>query len=542
MSCNSMASDMTNAVKTTTMETSDILSLVRASTLYGITFSNFQIALGVTGSINPVGSPTATQLLNQPAPGVNFIRSLDPSQGISVTVDAYGGISLKTDLVNAGSGTDGAQVIVDQTADQLVFKRIKAGAGVSVSETATSVLVASTAEVSLLNQVIVRSSADLLGTLDSTKSYFIDGQIDMSGVSIVVPATGLTLDGYGFGVSGLYCADNTYTMFTTSGAGNVFISKTDISVTGTNSKVYELFGASGNEAIETNYVNYNNCTSLGELAAFRQGLEFNTGRFGGSPSLTLDGVWLGGYRIDVSIAIPDASMTLPLFRVGSDFEIRTRMLMNINANLRASAILFDFIPANFTSTGALQLNDCVIQRDGVFDTSDTTITPNINQSNIECRWVDNKGIRNTNTGGRIDLTASALTTIATIDTYVDVAGTFTASQLEHYDSPANGRLRNLSGEPQDYRIDVSMSVVGTANELLTLAIVKYDASLLANVIISTQQRRVNSVSGPNDTAFFNMIVTTEMNSNDYVFLQIKNITSTNNCTADVDSIMIAGER
>jgi len=80
MSCNSMASDMTNAVKTTTMETSDILSLVRASTLYGITFSNFQIALGVTGSINPVGSPTATQLLNQPAPGVNFIRSLDPSR------------------------------------------------------------------------------------------------------------------------------------------------------------------------------------------------------------------------------------------------------------------------------------------------------------------------------------------------------------------------------------------------------------------------------------------------------------------------------
>ena len=89
MSCNSLAKDITDAVKTTTIASSDILALVSNSTLYGVTFSSFQAALGVTGQIKPVGSASAVQIINKPSTGLNFIRSLLPTQGITaVNIEA----------------------------------------------------------------------------------------------------------------------------------------------------------------------------------------------------------------------------------------------------------------------------------------------------------------------------------------------------------------------------------------------------------------------------------------------------------------------
>ena len=60
--------------------------------------------------------------------------------------------------------------------------------------------------------VRVKASSDF-GVIDSTKVYLIDGVIDMTGVSIEIPAGGINLVGYTFDVSQLVSADNTYTMF-----------------------------------------------------------------------------------------------------------------------------------------------------------------------------------------------------------------------------------------------------------------------------------------------------------------------------------------
>ena len=60
------------------------------------------------------------------------------------------------------------------------------------------------------------------GTIDSTKQYFIDGSIDMSGVTVTVPSTGIFIKGYNLDLSELTCADNNYVMFDGATAGNVF--------------------------------------------------------------------------------------------------------------------------------------------------------------------------------------------------------------------------------------------------------------------------------------------------------------------------------
>jgi hypothetical protein len=143
----------------------------------------------------------------------------------------------------------------------------------------------------LTGRVIVSSASDLAGTLDSTKEYFLDGVIDMGSQSVEVPSGGLYISGYNFDTSKLTSAQSSYTMFTspTGGSGNVVFKDFAIEVTGTGSQVYNLESDTGAEAFEVARINYNNCTSLGEIDNYRQGLEIGTGRFGGSPSLTLTG-------------------------------------------------------------------------------------------------------------------------------------------------------------------------------------------------------------------------------------------------------------
>ena len=153
------------------------------------------------------------------------------------------------------------------------------------------------------NLVIVKQASDLSGILDSTKDYFIDGIIDMGSQSISVPATGLNLTGYNFDISQLVSTASGYTMFVSpvGGSGNVLGKDYGIDVSGSSSQVYDLTDATGFNAFEFARINYNNCTSLGTINGYRQGLESGTGRFGGSPELTLAGTWLGGFFIDTSI-------------------------------------------------------------------------------------------------------------------------------------------------------------------------------------------------------------------------------------------------
>ena len=99
---------------------------------------------------------------------------------------------------------------------------------------------------SLLEKRIVVNQGNVAttlgGTIDSTVEYFIDGILDLTGVSIEVPATGIYIRGYNFDISQLVCTDDTYTMFTSpiGGSGNILFDDIAIEVSGINSKVYDL--------------------------------------------------------------------------------------------------------------------------------------------------------------------------------------------------------------------------------------------------------------------------------------------------------------
>ena len=230
------------------------------------------------------------------------------------------------------------------------------------------------------------------GEIDSTKVYTIDGNLDISGYQITVPAAGLQMHGFGFDISSLSSSDN-QPMFISpgGGSGNVLMQEMALSATGASGSVFALTDATGFNAVEFERVNFNNCTDLGYFDGYRQGLESGTGRFGGTPSLEFRGTWLGGYFITTSIArsLTDSVYSIYKCAVGQTFA--SRLGGNPNILVPANVTVFEVTPANFVEDELFQLDGANFQGDG-------TVLSGITEADKEARVQNTKGITNTFVG------------------------------------------------------------------------------------------------------------------------------------------------
>jgi len=399
--------------------------------------------------------------------------------------------------------------------------------------------------ISLNNRVEVSQASDLAGALDSSKEYFIDGVIDMGAQQIIVPQGGLNLSGYNFDISKLVSSEAGYTMFISpvEGSGNLLGKDYGIEVSGIGSQVYNIESDTGNEAFEFARINYNNCSSLGVITSYRQGLEVGTGRFGGKPELTLAGLWNGGFFIDTSIVRGMEDGAYSLFKAGAGFLMSSRFRSNMNIDLPASASFFDFSNVNFVNPSTLQIEGAIVTRGGVFDATDTNITPNITQSDIVSSWSGNNGMPNTFEGASIGVTTESVTTINTIGVYEDVlAASWATSDLQHFDNPAGNQLRHLGNTPREYKVVADFIMDSTQNNVLTLRVSKWDNSASSFSVVLDQSRQVSSLVGGRDIAFFGININTTLDQNDYIKLEVANQSSAANVTAETDSYYIVEQR
>ena len=423
----------------------------------------------------------------------------------------------------------GVEVGVDVQAHDVILDTIETTITDTDLAVPTSGAVVDLMAANFTSRVIVKQASDLAGTLDSTKAYVLDGIIDMGAQSITVPTGGLTILGQSFDISGLTSSENNYILFVSEsiaiGSGNLLMADIDLSVTGTSSKVYELYDATGFNAIEMARVNYTDCTSLGDLYDYRQGLEDGTGRFGGTPNLTLHGLWRGGFRITTSIVRSlDAGMTGALFQSGTLFQMDSRFLSDINCDLPASAALLDFAPADFPNPGTVQLGGCEITRDGVYDAEDANITPNMDRGDLSAYWKRNNGLPNTFVGATTSITSEELTTITTFPFFYDLGGIFTGTGLEHFSASADGKLTHLGNSPREFEVTSNLVLESQQNNQLTVRFRKWDdsASTFVDLDYTQQTRQVNNLSGTRDVAYFTLLVGVTLDQNDYLQLQVRN--------------------
>ena len=235
-------------------------------------------------------------------------------------------------------------------------------------------------------------------------------------------------------------------------------------------------------------------------------------------------------------------MAEPLFKAGAGLVINSRFLTDINADLGTLAPLLDFADSNFSMFNSLQLIDCIISRNGVIDSSNTTIYPNITPGSSYSKWKNNVGLPNTYVGGSLGLTTEVETSISLVDTFTPLLGTYTASDLQHFDSPANGQLRNISGSPIDFKIITYIVLDGGSNDNITVRLRKFDSSAGTTSTIISQQATINNFQGGADRCTFSVLGRTTLELNDYFFIEVANNSDTTNVTALIGSFTTTEER
>ena len=503
-----------------------------------------EYVMGVTTSL---GYPCANGVL------ITEARRADNDNYIVQTLNCISGgdliIHTRKGLLAGDTWTAWQKVITSEAgviADDLEFS----------STTLTAPNLVSTAPDSLvtrsdlgLNTILVQTAADLSGVLDSTKVYKLDGIIDMGSQSITVPTTGLSIIGDTFDVSGLVSSEDAYTMFVSEsiaiGSGNLLMKDLKITTDGAGSKVYELYDATGFNAFELLRVNYIDCTSLGDIYEYRQGLEDGTGRLGGSPSLTLHGIWLGGFRITTSIVRSLAgTMTEPLFKEGTLFQMNSRFLTDINCDLPTLAALADFQLINFPNSGTVQFQGCEITRDGSYDASDTNIIPNLGVGELPCYWKNNNGLPNTYVGGTTLIISEATTVVSVIDDWYALNGNYLGSGLQHFTASADGKLTHTGSSPREFEVTASLAIESGSNDVCQVRLNKWDdsASTMTPLDYTVQTRVINNLQGARNMAYFAMATGIVLDESDYIIIEVRNRTSTSDATAELSSFFRIQER
>lgn len=393
------------------------------------------------------------------------------------------------------------------------------------------------------SEIVINSPYQLAPPIDSSKKYIIDGIIDFTGIgfNIVIPRTGFSYKGLGSEISLIKCDDDNYDLFVSEdgGSGTLFGEDCAIEVSGTNSKVYNLTDATGFNAFEFSGINYNNCTSLGEINGYRQGLEVNTGRFGGAPELTLSGAW-DGYRISTSIALNMSNLT-SLFKAGDGLVFSGRFVTDINCNLPSTGALIDFSESNIANDESLILDGAYVRREGVINASDTTLYPNIDHASVKSNWGNNTGLPNTQKYIKLVCSAEVATIVVAPSTYYPLLGTMTAVDSIQFDSPVNGQIRLLTGNGL-YNIDGTIQVKGTAGDLVDVRVTKStDGGSTFPTQINHIQLEIANLSGPNDFATYSLNFSASLKKNDRIRLETENVTAARNVTMGTESFLIVTE-
>lgn len=381
-------------------------------------------------------------------------------------------------------------------------------------------------------RIIVRTKEDLMGELDATAQYFIDGVIDMEGESIQVP-TDLQLYGMGFGVSKIISSQDNYTMFVNGSAGNLFISFLDIEVTGANSKVFDVDNAAagGFGAIEMNTVNFNNCTSLGTIKNYRQLLMTGCGLFGCADGVTFDGAWLGGARIDTTIIRSMSGGTV--FKCTPTMTFGSRLVSDVNIEVPSGVVGFEAIEANFPVDGTFELLGAIFSGAGTYITG-------VSGSSVKANFRDNKGILNTLIGGESNNNSDTLTTISGVSTYTDLLMTTSSRNLAHFSESA-GVFTYLSSTPIRIAVQAVMSLAGSNNNVARVKLRHWDDSSGSYVDVTTAAATLNGGGSADRAENMPIQATVEMEVNDRLEWQIQNETNSNNITLLSDSNIILSE-
>lgn len=386
------------------------------------------------------------------------------------------------------------------------------------------------------SEKVVYTASDFDIPARSDVTYVIDGVIDMGSQSIVVGAGGLSIRGVGFGTSLLTSSENNYTLFTSDfgGSGDIELRFFGMSLSGSNSSYFGVTDSSGLSAVEAGSINFSGGASLGYIDGYRQLFCEAVGIFGLSDGLEFRSAWSGGAKF-TNLIVRSFGSSGTLFKAGSGLVFNSRFYCDGNIDLPAgTSSVADFAPSNFAADDLLQMADSQITRAGAFNTQDVFYFPNTSAADLTSLWRGNAGLPNTLNGGFWLLTAEATTTIAVAGTKYKLAGTTTYSDLVHFTGAADNAYTMASSLADAFDVIGSVSINGTAGDLVTLYVRQWDDSASSYIDVIEITQEVTNYVGPDNRAQFNILTRANMSINDRIELWVS-VNNTNDVYMEIGS-------
>jgi hypothetical protein len=444
MSCKTLAQDIDQSIAATSNVTTDHFVFTRNATTYKIPFASMATSLGVTGTLSSIGAATAVNILQQPTAGVNQIRAILPSHGMTAVVGPEGSMNIRTNLANAGTGET---LIKDNTANQILFKSLTAGDGITLTANANDITVATTTATVTTKTVIVTEIADFPAavagviTFADDTDYFLANDISTS--NRFFGGTKVVLRGPASQIVTL-TSTTTGSMFT---ATDPTLRIVGISVDCPNGKVFDMSssGAGVFQMIESTIAS---CVSVGTI-----GTMFLVRLDGLSVSSATQGINFTG-----AINIFSSENFINFQSAGIAYDLGTAVFtsLSISSNKLISSTSVKFIEgdidsANVAVGGFATVTNCRMPN---------TVTPLTGVSTDNARWnfSANDEIQDTRPDALLALSAQTTTAIATVNVAVLVSGTFTVISSAQMTATTAGRVTYNGERPAALPITANLTI------------------------------------------------------------------------------------
>lgn len=322
----------------TTLPTDAEFDFISGGSNYRIPLASFQAALNVAGTIVQAGNATGIPVLDKQG-SVNNIRNIEPGAGISASVSAQNGVTIKHNF-QAGSG--GVPVLTNITASSPQIGNIVAGTNIAVSAVAGGVSVACIkTPVMPTNYVIVTSMSDFpaavagVRTLVADTYYYIQNNLstadrfDVSAGNVAIKSAN----------------DALFSELAYSGSGDMFtglnanFTLTNIKITTPLGRVFNMSDSVGVSLLNIINVTVSNCNKIALIAGSSYG-EIRIAGLNVVDCIT-DGIDFG------TATVGKFSCRESIFKIsaGALFKLATATfsdfrLTGINANLNGGGIYF----------------------------------------------------------------------------------------------------------------------------------------------------------------------------------------------------------
>ena len=127
-------------------------------------------------------------------------------------------------------------------------------------------------------------------------------------------------------------------------------------------------------------------------------------------------------------------------------------------------------------------------------------------------------------------------------TWYTLNGIWTNTNLEHFDSPAQGQLRHLGNSPRDFKVTTNFTIESQANNEVGIRIRKWDNSGGSFFALGSRVRQINSLVGGRDVGFYNFSFNITLDQGDYLYFQVVNNSGNQNVTLELNSDVLVERR